>query len=150
MLVNFQVPRLFYPEFVLVINRFGVETPYECKEAKGISMGVTCAGASQVPGEILQFKVFSIKDGTLLAEGKFPIIGIAISTPEEILTPTGTAFETPTGVTTETPAGLTPVPTQIRASSSSALSTSAAPTGRSAGSFCNRLCTYRSTTLVWA
>ena len=113
MLVNFQVPRLFYPEFVLVINRFGVETPYECKEAKGISMGVTCAGASQVPGEILQFKVFSTKDGTLLAEGKFPIIGIAISTPEEILTPTGTAFETPTGVTTETPAGLTPVPTQI-------------------------------------
>ena len=95
MLVNFQVPRPFYPEFVLVINRFGVETPYECKEAKGISMGVTCAGASQVPGEILQFKVFSTKDGTLLAEGKFPIIGIAISTPRKSSLPPGPPLRLP-------------------------------------------------------
>ena len=95
MLVNFQVPRLFYPEFTLVINRFGVENSYECKEAKGISMGVTCAGASQVPGEVLQFKVISIEDGVLVAEGKFQIIGIAISTPENLLTPTEGATETP-------------------------------------------------------
>ena len=71
-------------------------------------MGVTCAGVSQVPGEILQFKVISIEDGVLLAEGKFQIIGIAISTPEDMLTPT----ETATPFQTETPI-LTPVlPTQ--------------------------------------
>jgi hypothetical protein len=113
MQVNFQIPRLFYPEFILVINRFGVETTYECKETKGVSMGVTCAGTSQVPGEILQFKVISIGDGTLLAEGKFPIIGIAIFTPEDLSTPTATATETPIGSGTENPFDLTPFPTEI-------------------------------------
>ena len=112
MLVNFQVPRLFYPEFLLVINRFGVESIYECKEAKGISMGVTCAGASQVPGEVLQFKVVSIEDNVLLAEGKFQIIGIAISTPEGELTPTRTSTGLPTESTTETPFPTPVLPTQ--------------------------------------
>jgi hypothetical protein len=107
MTVNLQVPRIFYPEFVLVINRFGVESPYKCKETEGVSMGVTCSGASQVPGETLQFKVISKENGLLLAEGKIQIIGIAISTPAE-LTPTATTTELPT----ETPM-MTPGPTQI-------------------------------------
>jgi len=111
-LVNLQVPRLFYPEFILVINRFGVESTYECKEAKGISMGVICAGASQVPGETLQFKVISRKENLLLAEGKFQIIGIAISTPEDLATPTGTATEFPTAIVTETPFPTPLLPTQ--------------------------------------
>jgi hypothetical protein len=96
----------------LIINRFGVESKYDCQRTKGILINVTCAGASQVPGEILQFKVFSKMEGTLIAEGKFPIIGIAISTPEGNPTPTGTAIETPTESPTETPANLTPIPTQ--------------------------------------
>jgi hypothetical protein len=109
MQVNLHLPDLFYPEFILVINRFGVESTYECKQAKGISMGVTCSGVSQVPGEILQFKIISINGGTLLAEGKFQIIGIAISTPEELLTPTPTP--TATATATGTPiAGLTNTP----------------------------------------
>jgi hypothetical protein len=108
MTVNLQVPRLFYPEFVLVINRFGVESAYECNETEGVSMGVTCSGPSQVPGETLQFKVISKVAGLLLAEGKFQIIGIAISTPAEPLTPTATATELPT----ETPTR-TPIPTQV-------------------------------------
>ena len=112
MLVNFQVPGVFYPEFILVINRFGVESAYECKEAKGISMGVTCAGASQVPGETLQFKIISRKDGLLLAEGKFQIIGIAISTPEDQATPTETATGFPTAFITETPFPTPILPTQ--------------------------------------
>jgi hypothetical protein len=112
MIVSLQVPRLFYPEFDLVINRFGVESTYECKEEKGISMGVTCAGASQVPGETLQFKVISRKDGLLLAEGKFQIIGIAISTPEDQATPTGTVTAFPTAIVTETPFPTPLPPTQ--------------------------------------
>ena len=88
MLVNFQAPRLLYPEFTLIINRYGVESIYECNRAKGLSIAVTCTGPSQDPGEILQFKVFSIEDGILLAEGKFAIIGIALSTPEILTTGT--------------------------------------------------------------
>ena len=113
MQVNIQVPGLFYPEFRLVINRFGVESTYACKEAKNISMGVTCAGASQVPGETLQFKVISIRDGILLAEGKFPIIGISISTPESLATPTETPTGIPSLVPTETPFPSPVPPTQV-------------------------------------
>ncbi len=108
MRVSLQVPSVFYPEFRLVINRFGVESTYECKQATRISMGVICAGASQVPGETLQFKVISVRDGILLAEGKFQIIGISISTPEDLSTPT----ETPTGIPSAIPTD-TPFPTEI-------------------------------------
>ncbi len=66
---------------------------------------MTCSGAPQTPGEILQFKVIAQKDGRLMAEGKFAIIGIAISTPEDLST------ETPTASPTESPADLTPIPT---------------------------------------
>jgi hypothetical protein len=111
MQVNLHLPQLFYPEFVLVINRYGVENAYVCKQAKDIPMGVTCSGASQVPGEMLQFKIIAEEDGLLLAEGKFQIIGIAISTPEELLT----ATPTPTATATGTPTALTrtalPTPT---------------------------------------
>ncbi len=82
MLVNFQLPTVIYPPFTLVINRYGVESTYTCTRTKGFLRGMTCSGAPQTPGEILQFKVFAKNDGTLIAEGKFPIIGIAISTPE--------------------------------------------------------------------
>lgn len=104
MLVNFQLPAVIYPPFTLVINRYGVESTYECTRTKGFLGGMTCSGASQTPGEILQFKVIARKDGTLIAEGKFPIIGIAISTPEII----PTATETPTAGPTD----LTPFPTE--------------------------------------
>jgi len=121
MQVNLQVPSLFYPEFRLVINRFGVENIYECKEAKGVSMGVTCTGASQVPGETLQFKIVSLRDNILLAEGKFQIIGISISTPEDMLTPT----ETPTGIPNAIPTD-TPFPTSLPPTQ--AVSTPTSPT----------------------
>ena len=121
MLVNFQLPRPLYPNFSLVINRFGVDSSYECQRMKGLSTGVICTGPSQVPGEMLQFKVFSTKDGTLLAAGKFPIIGIAISTPEnsetgtpeEALTePAITEFPLATESATATFSPLLPTPTQ--------------------------------------
>ena len=107
MLVNFQLPSVIYPPFTLVINRFGVESAYKCARTKGFLRGMTCRGAPQTPGEILQFKVIAQKDGTLIAEGKFAIIGIAISTPEDLSTETPTA--SPTGGPTE----LTPFPTEM-------------------------------------
>jgi len=108
MLVNFQLPSVIYPPFTLVINRYGVESAYKCTRTKGFLGGMTCSGAPQTPGEILQFKVVAQKDGSLIAEGKFPIIGIAISTPEIISTTT----ETPTASLTEFPSDLTPFPTE--------------------------------------
>jgi hypothetical protein len=109
MLINFQVPRL-YPEFALAINRYGVATTYTCERAKGLTADVICTGASQVPGEILQFQVFSRADDILLAEGKFAIIGIALSTPEIVLTETSTPSAVPEATgTIEIP--LTPSPT---------------------------------------
>src|SRR5512139_1729044 len=65
MLVNFQLPSVIYPPFTLVINRFGVESAYQCTRTKGFLRGMTCRGAPQTPGEILQFKVLAQKDGTL-------------------------------------------------------------------------------------
>ena len=105
MLVNFQLPSVIYPPFTLVINRFGVESTYTCARTKGFLGGMTCSGVSQTPGEILQFKVIAQKDGRLMAEGKFAIIGIAISTPENLST------ETPTASPTASPTELTPFPT---------------------------------------
>jgi hypothetical protein len=119
MQVNFQLPSTIYPPFDLVINRYGVESTYECQRTKGYLGGVTCSGPSQVPGEILQFKVIARKGGILVAEGKFAIIGIAISTPEDLLTPTETALytETPTGtptlIATQSLATLPALPTDI-------------------------------------
>lgn len=108
MQIHFKIPRTLYPEFSLIINRFGVESIYECKGKKGTFNAVTCTGPSQVPGEVLQFKVISIKQGTLLAEGKFSIIGIALSTPEFFFT--DTPEPTPTVGPSETPTGTLPTP----------------------------------------
>jgi len=128
MLVNFQLPSFFYPEFMLAIDRFGVQSTYECKKVKSLSKGVVCTGASQAPGEVLGVKVISTSDGSLLAEGKFAIIGIAIATPEDLLTAiltstavTETATETPISTpspslptpTGPTPAGRTPTPSPV-------------------------------------
>lgn len=107
MIVTFQVPLPFYPEFSLAINRYGVESTYKCKRMKGLSTGVVCMGPPQVPGEVLQFKVISKYSGRLLAEGKFAIIGLALSTPEIVPTdtpePTVTPVQTPPGTSYPNP-----------------------------------------------
>lgn len=113
MQVNIQTPRVFYPQIILIINRHGVESTYECQKVEPLANRVVCEGPSQPPGEVLQFKVIFKEQGTLVAEGKFSIIGIAISTPE--ILPTAT-LETPTGTPTVTPVGTptrrTPTPTR--------------------------------------
>ena len=108
MQVNIHTPRVFYPKFFLLINRFGVESTYECRKEDSLSQNVECFGPPQVPGEILQFKIVFKVQGTLVAEGKFAIIGVALSTPEVsfTLTPEELITETPTRspvLTTRTP-----------------------------------------------
>ena len=101
MQVNIHTPRVFYPKFILLINRFGVESTYECSKANPLSYNAECFGPPQIPGEVLQFKIVFKEQGTLVAEGKFAIIGVALSTPEvsSTLTPGGPITETPTGST---------------------------------------------------
>lgn len=113
MQVNLQTPRVFYPEILLTINRYGVESAYECRKVEPLANRVVCEGSPQAPGEILQFKAFFKESGTLVAEGKFSIVGIAISTPEDIPT---AMLETPSETPTTTPTGAptprrTPTPT---------------------------------------
>jgi hypothetical protein len=96
MQVNIQTPRVFYPQIILIINRYGVESIYECQKVEPLANRVVCEGPPQAPGEVLQFKVIFKEQGILVAEGKFSIIGIAISTPEIHSTAT---LETPTRTT---------------------------------------------------
>lgn len=101
MQVNIQTPYTHYPEFVLTINRNGQESTYTCKPMENSAIGVVCTGASQAPGETLNFKIISKNLGTVLAEGNFPIIGIALITPESPSTETLQVTETVTVTETE-------------------------------------------------
>lgn len=100
--VYFQIPHAYYPEFILVIDRYGVESTYECERVEDSPTVVMCWGAPHAPGELLQFKIISRNRGTLLAEGKLSIIGIALSTPVIVETPTETLTETPSATPTMT------------------------------------------------
>jgi hypothetical protein len=117
MQVNIQTPYTHYPEIVLKINRNGQESTYVCEPMATLATGVLCIGASQTPGEVLNFKIISKSTDELLAEGNLAIIGIALLTPEggvtETMTPTETLeatetpfvplFDTPTPTGTELP-----------------------------------------------
>lgn len=105
MLVNFLTPHAFFPEFFLTISYNGEESTYECQRVEDSPTSVYCTGNAQVPGYVLHFKVISKNRGTLLAEGRFAIIGIALSTPEIISTGT---LEEPTGTPTKTPTAVSP------------------------------------------
>ena len=121
MQVNIQTPYTHYPEIILKISRNGQESTYECKPMDTLATGIVCLGASQTPGEVLNFKIISKSMGTLLAEGNFAIIGIALFTPEAAATatetPTETLTPTETVLFTDTPAATrlnTPTPTGTR------------------------------------
>jgi hypothetical protein len=113
MQISFQTPFAYYPEFLVKINHDGEETIYECERREAGSTSVVCTGKPQVPGVVLEFRVFSKNWGTLLAEGNFAIIGIALSTPEVEVSATlegGTG--TPTTTPTFAPRFNTPAATQ--------------------------------------
>jgi len=118
MQVILQTPRPSYPEFVLTIqNDAGVST-YECHRSKEAPTTKVCTGDMQVPGQILQFTVLSRVSNTLLAEGQFAIIGVALLMPEVEQTATvegtaETATGTPIFLSTVSPRFNTPTPTPL-------------------------------------
>ena len=95
MLVNFLTSGAFYPDFYLKIKTDAGDHIYVCEKAYKFATSVYCTGKAVPIGEALQFLIFSINEEVLLAQGSFPIIGMALVTPEDFSPPTPTI--TPTG-----------------------------------------------------
>lgn len=64
------------------------ETKYPCEKVQGFSTNLVCTGEQMPVGEALSFLLVSAEEDMELAEGTFPIIGLAIATPEIFVTPT--------------------------------------------------------------
>jgi hypothetical protein len=112
MLVNFLTTGAFYPDFYLKIKQGEELHIYSCQKVNKFATSVYCIGAALPLGEVFQFSIFSLKEDVLLAEGNFPIIGLAIGTP--IIAPSpfsGTPSPTEEFLTqTPTPVQTTPTP----------------------------------------
>ena len=76
------------PDFYLKIARNDSEHVYECKKAKSYSITVHCTGDILPAGETMSFLLISSTENSTLAEGSFPIIGLALATPDIAITPT--------------------------------------------------------------
>lgn len=100
MLVNILVPTSTFPNFYLTISRETAEYRYTCKKAKGSPTSLICSGQELFPGEVLQFRIVSVRDEKVLAEGRFAIIGLLLATPGT--EPTETEEPTAVGKPTET------------------------------------------------
>jgi hypothetical protein len=88
MLVNFLTDGIFYPDFYLKIKAGENEHIYVCEKINKFATSVYCTGKALPVGEVLQFFIFSIKGDVLLAQGNFPIIGMALAAPGIYLSPT--------------------------------------------------------------
>jgi len=88
MSINIQIDSSSPPDFYLKVRQDEGESIYKCQKVKGFSTSVACIGKALPPGEVLQFLMLSTDEDILLAEGSFPIIGLAVATPEIVLTPT--------------------------------------------------------------
>jgi hypothetical protein len=86
MLVNILTPETSFPAFYLKIVHKDSESLYECQKVKNFPENVYCLGETMPVGEVLQFLLISKRDESLLAEGKFAIIGLALPTPVDQLT----------------------------------------------------------------
>jgi hypothetical protein len=99
MLVSFLTDGAFYPDFYLKITAGERNHIYVCEKANTLATSVYCTGKALPVGEVLQFYVISVNGDVVLAQGSFPIIGIALAGPDTFLSPT------PGGISTE---GITP------------------------------------------
>jgi hypothetical protein len=88
MLVNFLTDGAFYPDFYLKIKAGENEHIYVCEKVNTFATSVYCTGKVLPVGEVLQFFVISINGDVLLAQGNFPIIGMALAAPEVFSSPT--------------------------------------------------------------
>jgi hypothetical protein len=98
MLVTFLTAGAFYPDFYLTIKTGENEHVYVCQKVDTFATSVYCTGKALPVGEVLQFQIFSINEEVLLAQGNFPIIGMALAPPELFASATPTI--TPTGAST--------------------------------------------------
>jgi hypothetical protein len=88
--------RGYSQEFYVKVRQAQQEYIYECKKTERYSIQVTCTGETLPVGEALSFRIISSAENTTLAEGSFPVIGLALATPEVYLTPTYVpAFDRP-------------------------------------------------------
>jgi len=100
MLVNLLTNGAFYPDFYLVIKAEETEHIYVCEKVNRFATSVYCTGKTLPVGEVYQFLILSLNEEVLLAQGNFPIIGMALVTPMVISpeTPTPTSTVVPTGI----------------------------------------------------
>lgn len=88
MVINIRTDDPSSLDYYIKIKHGEAENIYGCLRAGGFSSSVSCIGDTMPVGEVLQFLVISKKDDRLLAEGQFPIIGLALATPQFAATPT--------------------------------------------------------------
>ena len=112
MLVSLLIPDSSYPNFYLTIGTDNLVNNYKCEPVKSFPTHITCTGVQMYPGAPLQFTLISLEDDTVLAEGKFAIIGLLLPNPDSatetpLVTETIGPTETPTPISIEI---LTPLP----------------------------------------
>ena len=95
MVINVLIDRSAPRNFYLKIRQDRAESIYRCRKVADSSTNFSCRGERMPIGEPLQFLMLSTKKNTLLAEGSFSIIGLAIATPEIALPPTPPVFNHP-------------------------------------------------------
>ena len=98
MLVSFLTSGAFYPDFYLKIKTETGEYTYVCEKAYTFATSVYCTGKAMPVGQALQFLIISLNEEVLLAQGSFPIIGMALVTPIDFTAPTATATPTLTPI----------------------------------------------------
>ncbi|HMB22123.1 MAG TPA: hypothetical protein VKP08_04800, partial [Anaerolineales bacterium] len=86
MLINVLTDSL--QDFYIKISDEESEHNYECQRVREYSTHVTCTGETLPVGKTLNFLVVSKKDEAPFAQGDFPIIGMALATPQIRITPT--------------------------------------------------------------
>jgi len=88
MLVNFLTDGAFYPDFYLKITADENDHIYVCEKADTFATSVYCKGKALPVGQVLQFYIVSVNGDVVLAQGNFPIIGMALAGPDIFLSPT--------------------------------------------------------------
>jgi hypothetical protein len=84
------------PDFYITIKQDRGEYTYECLKGRRSSVSTSCTGEPMPVGQPLQFLMASKKESIPLAQGTFPIIGLALATPEPVRTPTAVpSFDRP-------------------------------------------------------
>ena len=125
MLINMLIDRSS-PGFYIKIKYGLGENIYPCGKSQGSSTSISCVGKAMPPGEILQFLLISKSKDITLAEGRFPIIGLALATPEVALSPTSETPSTP--LPTDELSTMTPTPVEAPPVSSQSPSSTASLT----------------------